>query len=700
MSQTDMKDETTMHISRFMTLPPLPLRFGFIQCVAYKDEILICSAYEKKCYSYHRIKNEYKFICLYPYSIDLCGHCVIKLVDNKDSNEITLLSFGGTHTQVLMMKYISVWNSDNKNNVSSMRYNQWHPFTNLRRPIDIGNDRGEYIGARGVIAGTKNHLLFITSYPKTISVFDTCRLQFIKHDILPIDDTIRFHCFVSKPTLKNNEMLLFYKNSGLLIQYDEYNKTFEFHRIRVCKTMRRDSNYAFINIGNSILFFGCDISDQVYRFSITNNKWMMHEQSLIKLKNCTAVLSEDSNFVHIFGISYEDRNVTEHIKIRVNELMGEEEGKWVKEEEGKWMIEEEEKLILGNEELELEKRNIELEETENKLDIKQIKVSNIIFLCLLKSNIFFYEIDIITKYWMHSLLINEMGWIDHFSIMVLRYILVSINFILKFSADGTKIFSCSADSVIKIWDVTSGNITQELQADTDNIHFSPDGNMIAYCPTGLDNNRVILHDLKSGIKRTITDLHISDISLIQFSPDGNTILSCSRNAINIWNIQSGQEVFRIRLPHIHNAKFSPNGQQLVVAVDDKITIWNVSSGKMIYKSTKFEKSIETVQFFADGHSILFSLDNVVRILDVTSGKVIKEFDEFPANIFEMRYFLDGQTILTSLNGSLRLLDVKSGVEIQRLKGQLDNVTVLDLAPDGNTIVAGSRGGAIQLWVPL
>ncbi|ETO11531.1 hypothetical protein RFI_25845 [Reticulomyxa filosa] len=46
----------------------------------------------------------------------------LKLIDNnnKDSNEITLLSFGGEHKHTLMMKYVSVWSNDNNNNDNEM----------------------------------------------------------------------------------------------------------------------------------------------------------------------------------------------------------------------------------------------------------------------------------------------------------------------------------------------------------------------------------------------------------------------------------------------------------------------------------------------------------------------------------------------------------------------------------------------------
>ncbi|ETO03406.1 hypothetical protein RFI_34005 [Reticulomyxa filosa] len=41
-------------------------------------------------------KDQYKPICDYPMSIKLHGHCVEKLVSNKSTDTITLLSFGGS----------------------------------------------------------------------------------------------------------------------------------------------------------------------------------------------------------------------------------------------------------------------------------------------------------------------------------------------------------------------------------------------------------------------------------------------------------------------------------------------------------------------------------------------------------------------------------------------------------------------------
>ncbi|ETN99021.1 hypothetical protein RFI_38466, partial [Reticulomyxa filosa] len=93
----------------FQVLKELPAPLADFQCVLYKHELLICGGYEQRaCYSYHTIKNEYEFICDYPSDVKINENYVLKLVDNnKDKNQITLLSFGEYYKHALVMKYVS-----------------------------------------------------------------------------------------------------------------------------------------------------------------------------------------------------------------------------------------------------------------------------------------------------------------------------------------------------------------------------------------------------------------------------------------------------------------------------------------------------------------------------------------------------------------------------------------------------------------
>ncbi|ETO09200.1 hypothetical protein RFI_28187, partial [Reticulomyxa filosa] len=324
------------------------------------------------CYSYHTLKNEYKFICGYPSDVKLCGYCVVKLADNsnQDKNQITLLSFGGKNNHTLVMKYVSVWSNDmnkskelNKLNKPN-NYNQWVPFTdNHNHPVIIGRDENHnYKGVRAVIGGINNHLLFITYFPKNISVFDLNTFQFIKHDTLPTNDVISYHCFISKlegqemmktnqQNQQNYQMLLFCWKTGLSIEYDEDNNTFQFRQLPICDDIAPFHKYAYVCINDIILFFGGygnGISKSVHKYSIRENKWMTFQNTLPgRLKDCVAILSENNTYVHIIG----GCNVKYKIK-----------SKHMKTELRKWLSEEEMKKVI---ELKVEENSEEDEEEED-----------------------------------------------------------------------------------------------------------------------------------------------------------------------------------------------------------------------------------------------------------------------------------------------------------------------------------------------
>ncbi|ETO08861.1 hypothetical protein RFI_28526 [Reticulomyxa filosa] len=319
----ERKSKQDQHlITPFQTLRDLPTQLDQAQCVLHKHEILICGGRnEQTCYSYDTLKNEYKFICDYPSHVKLHGHCVMRLIDNnnKDRNQITLLSFGsmsyGKNKHTLVMKYVSVWsNILNKSNEPN-NYNQWVPFTdNHNHSIIIGRDDDDYAGACALIGGKNNNLLFITYYLDNISVFDLNSFQFIKYDKLPIIDLIWYHCFIStskneqgqemmKTNKQNYQMLLFCKKTGLSIEYDEDNNNFQFHQLHVCDDIEQLNRYAYVCINDTILFFGGLNngigSKLLHKYLIREDKLVILENTLpCPLYGCVAILNEEDNHIY------------------------------------------------------------------------------------------------------------------------------------------------------------------------------------------------------------------------------------------------------------------------------------------------------------------------------------------------------------------------------------------------------------------
>ncbi|ETO34692.1 hypothetical protein RFI_02398 [Reticulomyxa filosa] len=146
-------EQTQQLNTHFQALKELPISLRDSQCVLHKHELIICGGLgQRACYSYHTLKNEYKFICAYPSHVKLWGHCAVKLVDNnnKHRNQITLLSFGGFNKHTLVMKYVSIWGDDNNSNNENKNEN----VMNESRELNESNQTNQTITINGFLSRT------------------------------------------------------------------------------------------------------------------------------------------------------------------------------------------------------------------------------------------------------------------------------------------------------------------------------------------------------------------------------------------------------------------------------------------------------------------------------------------------------------------------------------------------------------------
>ncbi|ETO19228.1 WD-40 repeat protein [Reticulomyxa filosa] len=656
------QSQTVATSSPFQSLKDLAIRFWQSQCVLHKHEILICGGYEKRdCYSYHTLKDEYKFVCSYPKNVILNGHCVVKLVDNsKDNDEITLLSFGGLYKHAFVMKYVSVWSNDDDNNneINKLNYcNQWTPFTDdCNHPIHIGKDKDNYQGVRAVIGGSNNHLLFITYSKNNIDVFHLNKSKCIKHDTLPTNDYIRYHCFVSKSEngqkmtktneeknkgkkKLNNEMVLFCEKTGLSIIYDEDSNTFQFYKLRVCKDISSFNQYAYVFINDAILFFGgygwedgkYIASKAVCKYSIQENTWITFEHTLpIPLYDCFGILNEDNNYIHIIG-GRNDRiiSISTNMKTKVNV----------------WR------------------------------DASQLSKN---------------EIKVAIQYWIRILKI-KLGWINDFNKITIKYIkgfqLLAVlqahdNIVSSviFSADGRKIVSASHDRTVRVWDVESGKQLQIFRGHDNRVfaaRFSPDGNIVVSCS---GDGTIRLWDVNTGTEVMKLKSDTNRIWDVNFSPDGKYVVSgLQDNTIRLWDVHSGIEIkqFLGHSKSVLSTQFSPDGKMVVSSSYDKtINLWDVESGEILKQFKGHSDCVTRAKFSPDGQCIIScSFDDTVQIWYITTGKS-KILKGHLNHVNDVKYFPDGHTIVLCSSGNrIRLWNVKTGKEIQKLEGNSNSVIV-------------------------
>ncbi|ETO07908.1 hypothetical protein RFI_29481 [Reticulomyxa filosa] len=300
------------------------------QCVLLEDEIIICGGNDNKCYSFHTLRRTYKYICSYPSEVKLNGHCVLQWKHNEsDSNETKLLSFGGQSKgeakYTFMMRYKSVWSDGSKSQSEPhSSFNTW-----VRMPkFNIGSINDDFVGARALIGGANNNLLFITHSPGKIYVVDLNTMERyanITNATLPIEenmDDFRHHCFVpwtAKDERVPNLFIFFCGKTGLLIKFDEANKDFKYEALPTCLNLRDIVFDTYISDYDCIFFFAR--FKTVWKYSMQDRTWDKCNSTWSEMiKNPCAILSKNNARVHIFGEADEIETPRKHIEINMSQL--------------------------------------------------------------------------------------------------------------------------------------------------------------------------------------------------------------------------------------------------------------------------------------------------------------------------------------------------------------------------------------------
>jgi FOG: WD40 repeat len=143
---------------------------------------------------------------------------------------------------------------------------------------------------------------------------------------------------------------------------------------------------------------------------------------------------------------------------------------------------------------------------------------------------------------------------------------------VAFSPDNRWLASGAKDNVIKIWDLTNGNVLRTLYGHSSNINalaVSDDGQLLASGSGNVKDDRDLGIFIKGGV------------------------VGGEDNTVRIWNVQTGRELQVLRgheLP-VGGVAFSHDGRFLTSVSGDSVKMWDLAAGTELgSQNTKYEKS--------------------------------------------------------------------------------------------------------------
>ncbi len=186
---------------------------------------------------------------------------------------------------------------------------------------------------------------------------------------------------------------------------------------------------------------------------------------------------------------------------------------------------------------------------------------------------------------------------------------------LAWSPDGSRVASADQNTIVHIWNPSSGALIAPFEDTALTLAWSPDGTQIA---TGNFEGEINIWSGTTGdFVRTLTG-HSNRIRAIAWSPDGNFIASGSvDNTIRIWNVNSGNTLHTLtgHTGAILSVAWSPDGTILASgSADTEIRLWDASIGSWLNTLSGHASPVTSLSWSPDGTRLASaSLDGTVRI---------------------------------------------------------------------------------------
>ncbi|QIS21207.1 eIF2A-related protein [Nocardia terpenica] len=310
---------------------------------------------------------------------------------------------------------------------------------------------------------------------------------------------------------------------------------------------------------------------------------------------------------------------------------------------------------------------------------------------------------------------------------------------VAWSPDGTRILTGSVLGTVSVRDVRTGRImhcgygfswietvawspdgseivltgsgvgwpTKVLSADTGELRavFPAGGASVAWSPQGTrilaaNSAAVVVWDIRSG--EPVWRLQGNGmVEAVAWSPDGTRVfVGCTDEAVTPWAVGSDRPVLLADFSHTaKSAAWSPDGTRILVGTEaDGTQIWDVDRLECVL-TLRDTEAVRAVAWSPDGDRILTGDgEGAVRVWDATDGELLRQLAGHRDRVRAVAWAPHGDRVLTgSDDQSVRMLDAATGEQLRELIGHTDWVRAVAWSPDGTRVASCGCDGSVRIW---
>jgi WD40 repeat protein len=267
---------------------------------------------------------------------------------------------------------------------------------------------------------------------------------------------------------------------------------------------------------------------------------------------------------------------------------------------------------------------------------------------------------------------------------------------LAFSPDGKLLAAGNKDGLITVWPLPEGKPVFQQQAGLTEIHcleFTRDRGQGKTKPhdnkgvlgwllaSGDAAGGLLIWDLKTPAVRTTCQGSRHNVYATAFNADGTLLASGGRGRPIIWDVATGEPLFRFGNVHDRNhdegfttgLAFSQDGTKLAVSSrkgssNGKVYVWELEYGRGIQTLRGLRSPVARVCFSLDGQWLAaLTHDWHIGIWDRRSGQLSHVLDSpvgFWADNSALAFSPDGSQLACSSGTEARAWDVATGKQVE------------------------------------
>ena len=279
---------------------------------------------------------------------------------------------------------------------------------------------------------------------------------------------------------------------------------------------------------------------------------------------------------------------------------------------------------------------------------------------------------------------------------------------VAFSPDGRIAYSAGYDSLLRYWDLATGEELEGLRGQAMQagpVTYSPDGQSLL----GLAGKWVLFWDAATG--KAIRSLAVvkqqdTDQDYTVFSPNRRfALVSNADEAMFLLDVNSGRMLHTGHsFPSGHPLALSPNGRIALFLGEtrgEQLQFLDMASGTTLNVAGGYNSEISGGAFSPDGRHALagsFHPDGSIKMWDASNGGLAQSFAGHKYGSFAMAFSPDGRLVVSCGHDDNAVLwDVATGAKFHSLSGHTAELTAAAFSPDGRTVLTGSKDETLKLW---